>query len=380
MKIAGVIAEYNPFHNGHKYHLEETRRLGATHIVAVMSGSAVQRGDIAVADKLERARTAVDNGADLVIELPCPYSCSSAERFANAGIQLLAGLGENTVSMLSFGSESCKENELDRILTLVESKEVIDKVSYFTSSGFSYPAALSQTLGSELLRNPNDVLGLEYIRAIKKLAPWIKPRAIMRQGVLHDSDLINEKYASASYIREMLKTGRDNSELMPGVPPEKCYFIDNADKILMYHIMTATYEELMELPDMNERLARRALTVRDGCCSAEEFEMKLKNKSVTLARIRRMILHLALGVKRTDMFSVPYGRILALNNRGREILSAAKNRTLVYDTSLTKLEAVSKEARRISLLEQRAAALQQLSAQDVTGLQNEYTRKITIQD
>ena len=164
MKIAGVVAEYNPFHNGHKYHLEETRRMGATHIVVVMSGSAVQRGDTAISDKYFRAKTAVENGADLVIELPCPYSCSSAERFAGAAVQILAGFGEGGVSMLSFGCEDDDIALLDKAAEISSELDESDYVKEMLENGVPYPAAVASAAGipeiKALFDKPNNMLAI----------------------------------------------------------------------------------------------------------------------------------------------------------------------------------------------------------------------------
>lgn len=384
MKIAGVIAEYNPFHNGHKYHLEETRRLGATHIVVVMSGAAVQRGDIAVADKFLRAKTAVENGADLVIELPCPYSCSSAERFAVGAVQLLAGLGEGGVSMLSFGCENDDIRLLNKAAEISAQLDDSAQVREMLENGASYPAAIAAAAGipaiSDIFAGPNNLLAIEYIKAIKKYAPWIEPTAVARKGAAHDSSMPWQNIASASHIRELMRAGEDCSAFVPKPVEGEPFFIENADKALLFRAMTASSSELSRLPDMSSSLVRRFINIRETKCelirSTDDLAEQFKHKAITLARVRRIIMYLALDVTSRDFFDVPYGRILAFNERGKEIFSACRNGTMEYGTSLANLEKLSSRAARISQLERNAVSLQQLCINGKPDFKNEYTRKI----
>lgn len=385
MKIAGIIAEYNPFHNGHKYHLDETRRLGATHIVVVMSGAAVQRGDIAVADKFERARIAIENGADLVIELPCPYSCSSAERFARGAVQLLAGFGEDGISMLSFGSENDDLLMLEKAAEISASLEDSPQVRDMLENGASYPAAIAAAAGipaiSDVFAQPNNLLAIEYIKAIKKQAPWITPVAIARRGAAHDSSMPWGNIASASHVRELIRAGEDYSGFVPKLLEGEPFLIENADKALLMRVMTAN-SELARLPDMSTSLVRRFINTRETKAelirTTGDFAEQFKHKAITLARVRRIIMYLALDVTARDFFDVPYGRILAFNERGKEIFSACKNSSMEYGTSLANLEKLSSRAARISQLERNAVSLQQLCVKGKPDFKNEYTRKIVL--
>lgn len=386
MKIAGIIAEYNPFHNGHKYHLEETRRVGATHIVVAMSGAAVQRGDTAVTDKYFRAKTAVENGADLVIELPCPYSCSSAERFARGAVQILAGFGEGGVSMLSFG---CEDDDLPLLCRAADISRDLDdseEVKTMLENGMSYPAAVASAAGIPAIKavfdKPNNMLAVEYIKTIKIYAPWIEPIAVRRKGAGHDSSVFSGGIASASHIRELIRSGEDYSEFVPNMIEGEPFFLENADKALLMKIMTASAAEIQRLPDMSTHLARRFVNTRETKCelirSAADLADLFKHKSITLARVRRMIMYLALGITSHDFFDVPYGRILALNDRGREIFSACRGMTMKYSTSLAELEKLSPRAARISELERNAAAFQQMCVSGSPEFKSEYTRKIVL--
>lgn len=383
MLTAGVVAEYNPFHKGHKYQLEMTRAAGATHIVSVMSGSAVQRGDIAVFSKYERASAAVRNGADLVIELPCPYSCSSGEIFAGAAVELLAGFG--AVDMLSFGSECGDVSLLERGAEISEKLKNSRTVRDYLSAGMSYPQALAKAAGerdtalAELFGNPNDTLAVEYIKSAKKLAPDMKFLAVSRNSVGHDCGTAQGEFASASYIRGLICSDGEYGNFVPESCDGRAYSLEKLDRIMTFKIMTAEYDELAELPDMNDKLVNRFISVREkGVHSAAEFAENFKSRNITLARVRRMLIHLALGVRRSDIVPVPYGRILAFNERGREILAKSENRTLLYDTSLKKLEQSSPQAQRVSHLEKNAVRLQELATELIPEFSNEYKRKITI--
>lgn len=181
MKISGIICEYNPFHNGHLYHIRETRKNGATHIVAVMSGNFVQRGDTAIMDKLDRARLAVRSGADLVIELPVQYCLSSAENFASGAVFLLDSLG--VVEELSFGSECGDTKKLEKALETIEITAMVhhDDILQIMEKGYTYPRALNSVINgiepeiAEIISSPNNLLAIEYMRALKKYASIMKP-------------------------------------------------------------------------------------------------------------------------------------------------------------------------------------------------------------
>ena len=182
MKIAGIIAEYNPFHRGHAYHLEKTRELGADRIVCVMSGNFTQRGDVAVTSKWARAEMALHHGADLVVELPLTFSLASAERFARGGVALLEALG--CVDTVSFGSESGDLATLQAVASFLDSGAWEEELPALLSEGISYAAARQQAVrrhwgeAAEVLSSPNDTLGIEYLRSISALGSAMQPLAI----------------------------------------------------------------------------------------------------------------------------------------------------------------------------------------------------------
>ena len=383
MFIAGVVAEYNPFHNGHKYHLQQTREMGADHIAVVMSGDAVQRGDVAVYSKYDRAEIAIDQGADLVIELPAPYSCSSAQIFALNAVRLFAGLGEGVVNAISFGCACASAELLEKAQNECEKLSDSDVFKEFISSGLSYPAAMQAAAEQScsdiknVLSDANNILGIEYINAAKTEAPWIKLMCIQRSGVLHDDLEISDGFASATMIRNMIRMGADLSSVVPQLPDSEPAYLDNMEKALLFRLITADEDLVEELPFITQSLENKFFkAVQSGPRSVAAFEELVKSRDITMARIRRMVMHLALGINAQDMsIPVPYGRILAMNSRGAEILSAAKNRTLSYDTSLSKLE-TDNDCRRVAQLECNAVRLREMCAGQKP--QNEYTRKFVM--
>lgn len=384
MLTAGIIAEYNPFHNGHKYQIEQTRKLGATHIAVVMSGDCVQRGETAIFSKYERANIALSQGADLIIELPCPYSCSNGEIFAKSAVRLLAGLGKNAVNMLSFGSES---GDIDLLLKSAEySSQLKDSslVKENLSKGMTYPQAIhsaaEKIYGKEkcsLFSYPNNLLGIEYIKAINEFAEWIRPVPIKRTAVHHDSEEKSENFASAGEIRKMIRRGEDYSEFVPCKFGKNFSLEERMGKAVLFKILTSSKEDILSLPDSNEDIANRFIyAVNSLPISVQEFAQNLKTKNITMARIRRLILHLCLGVKSADIIPPPYGRIIGLNDRGREILANAKERNIPYDTSLKKLENSGYSAKRISFLEQNAVRFREMCSNE--PFSNEYKKKIVL--
>lgn len=390
MVTAGIIAEYNPFHNGHKYQLEQIRNFGATHIAVAMSGAAVQRGDIAIYDKYERAAAAVKNGADLVIELPCPFSCSNAEVFADSGVKLLASLGKNVVNYICFSCETPQISLLNNAKEVINDQKFSKTLRENLNKGMSYPAAVGDAAGKidnnagEILKGANNTLAVEYIRSAEKFAPWIEFLPIQRIGCSHDSQTKNGKFISGSAIREILKNQDNIEKYVPYKYSGKTHFIENAEKAVFYKIMTATKSEILNTADVNDNIADRFLKIRqyltEENLNLEEFMNKIKSKNITLARIRRIILFLTLGVKKEDIRDIPYGRILAFNDRGREILKKSKDvgRLIKYDTSLKKLETISEYAQRVSQLERNAAIFQDICCCDKQKFTNEYRQKISI--
>lgn len=377
MKVAGIVAEFNPFHGGHKYLIERTRAGGATHIAVVMSGSAVQRGEPAIADKHTRAAWALQNGADIVVELPAPLSCSNASVFARSAVEILVQLG---IDLLAFGSENDDAALLTKAAEAAPLLKDHPDISRLTAEGMSYPAAYSRTAGklfgsrvSSVLNDPNSTLAVEYISALKEFSPTAEILPIKRVGAAHDS-FADSEFPSGSELRRRLLSRPETAGFAVARPKP-------AEKVVYYSLLTADRERLMQLPELGEPLCDRILKIAaDPPPTLGEFLMAVKNKSCTLARLRRSALHLALGVTREDIAPPAYIRILAMNSRGREVLSRSRT-DLPLGTSLAKLERAARaedhsRALRQIELENRAVRLLQLCTGDFA---NEYRRRVTVE-
>ena len=387
MKIAGIVAEYNPFHNGHKYMIEQVREKGATHIVAVMSGAAVQRGDVAIFDKHYRAETAVKNGVDLVLELPFPYSCATAEIFARSAVEIMTGLGENVVDSIAFGCECDDEALLKKAAAATHELNDSEQVRAELAKGMSYPAAIhkvaAEIYGAEaanILSSPNNTLAVEYIKAAQRVATNVGFIPIKRFNAEHDSEVVSNGFASASLIRNKLYAGDDVSGLLPyDNAGERIYSISRMEREILFRLNCFDKAELLELPDCTDEIADKILSVMADCPkSLDEFLQACKSKNITMARLRRIVMYALIGAKRADMFLSPYIHILAFSSRGAEILAKSKDSKLPIDTSLKALEQSSEKAKRIIQLENRAASFQSACSVGEYAPENEYRRKIQI--
>ena len=401
MKVAGAVAEFDPFHRGHAYLLEKARSAGATHIAVVMSGAAVQRGEIAVCTKQERAEFAIAHGADLVAELPAPYSCAMARYFADGAVRILGQLG---IDALCFGSETDSAAPMIEAARAMDSLDDSEAVRKRLAGGMSYPAALQAAVRelcgedtAKVLGTPNSTLGVEYVRALGRGGISAEIIPVKRVGAGHDkksTDCTNKVCAnnevcaangvfapSGSELRELLAAGTDIAFGVPqGCVPRTLFDPRLADDILYYRLLTAPRSELLELPEVNEPVADRILKIRrDPPDSLTDFLTEVKTANITLARLRRSALHLVLGVTRADFFEPPYVRILAFNKRGTEILRRAKH-SVPISASLRGLEDSSRQAARIAAVENSAVRLQQICrVSPQPRFENEYTRKIVIQ-
>lgn len=397
MKISGIICEYNPFHNGHLHHIRETKKNGATHIVAVMSGNFVQRGDVAYMDKLDRARLAVRSGADLVIELPVQYSLSSAEKFAEGAVYLLDCLG--AVDEISFGSECGDVDKLQKALATIEITAMVQKerIRQIMEKGYTYPRALNSVINgvdpkiAEIISSPNNMLAIEYLRALGKFTSSIKPFTVRRVYSSHDGVTPENGFASASFMRERLTAEHDASVVSEYTTPLWTDAIANAirnggtaslerlERVLLYKLRSTSAEEISQISDVGQGLENRIFGARMAG-SLDELLFTIKTKRYTMSRIRRIMLSLLIGITKEDMKQLPaYGRILAFNDRGTEILARAKDCTKIpYSTSIAKLSQINESAERFTELEIRASDVYGLAMETVTSAQKDYRAKIMI--
>ena len=384
MKTAAIICEYNPFHYGHKYQLEQTRAAGATHIVCVMSGNFTQRGDVAVYDKHIRARTALENGADLVLELPTKYSLSAAEGFARGAVGIIEALG--CVDMLSFGSECGDIEALKEAAGAAEFAHNSEELKELMRKGSSYPAALAQTVKQyytddvcDLLSSPNNTLGIEYIKALDDIGSGIEPYTISRSGAEHDSNEGNSGFASASLIRRRILCGEDHSQYAP-VTDAPHADIKRLETAILAKLRTMRPDDFNAVYDAAQGLGERLCKASRRACTLEELYFLTKTKRYTLARIRRAVLCSFLGVDKKMLYEPPaYIRILGMNGKGREILAAAQC-GLPMDTSLRALMERSREAHRQGAFEERCGNLYALAFEKPLSCGAEFTSKPVILD
>lgn len=360
MNICGIICEYNPFHNGHKYHINQTREsFGATHIVGVMSGNFTQRGDVAIVDKYKRAETALRNGVDLVIELPVAFSLASAEQFAQGAVFLLNSLG--CVNMLSFGSECGNIKLLRETAGAVCYARESEELTNYMKNGMSYPAALQKAIEKfytddviETLAAPNNTLAVEYIKALDELASPINPVTIKRKSAGHDStESTDPEIASASQLRKLLQAGEDVSAFAPDCDFSNIASLSNLETAILSKLRSMSKSEIEKTPNVLMGLENRMYKAIRVSTNLNELLFLIKTKRYTLARIRRIVLSAYLGITKNDLKNNPsYVRILGMNNRGKEILAAA-NCELPIDTSLAQLAKKSDIAMKQAKLEER---------------------------
>lgn len=378
MKTAAIIAEYDPFHYGHKYLIEQTRKAGATHIAAVMSGSFTQRGAVAVFDKFTRAKTALENGVDLVLELPARYSLTSAAGFARGAIGIINSLG--CVDMLSFGSESGDIAALKEASGAIEYTVHSEEFDTLIKRGCSYPSALQKALlkyytndVSELISSPNNTLAIEYLNALDSVGSSIEPFTVERFGAAHDSDEDGE-FISGSAIRKKIMTGEDYSKYAPKIdaPDADISRLERAILSALRNLRAADFDRIADCAGgLGDRLYK---AVRKGNSLSGIYFMA-KTKRYTLARIRRALLCAFLGIdKDISREKCAYIRVLGMNTRGKEILAAA-NCSLPIDASLKALSKTSPAAHRQADFEARITDIYSLAFEDPLPCGTDFTAK-----
>lgn len=364
--VLGIISEYNPFHNGHLHHLNESKRIShSDYSIAIMTGNFTQRGEPSIVDKWSKAKMAIESGVDLVIELPTLYAISSAENFASGAIKILNSLG--IVDYISFGSESDDISVLNDVANVLcaEPDEYKTLLSHELSKGVSFPKAREKALMmylnnvrrfANVLSSPNNILGIEYLKALKRQKSNIQPITIKREGSNHNDNTISkyEKFASASAIRNLCLS--DDISILKNVMPESSFDILNDsikkgnivnnlsafDKEIIYTLRKMSTDEIANLPDVSEGLEFAIKSAANECNSVVELLSIINTKRYTKTRIQRILLYAILGITKKDMQIskniVPYIRILGFNDKGKGILSeiSKRNRKLELVSSVKK--------------------------------------------
>ena len=396
MPVAGIIIEYDPLHTGHVYMLEEVRRhLGAdTAIVGVMSGSFTQRGEFAVVGKYARAKAAVESGMDLVLELPIPWAAAGAERFADGGVQALIGTG--VVTHLAFGSEHGDAAPLAEIAACLESEAYRALLRERLASGESFAAcrqaAVAELLGeekAELLAKPNNILGVEYCKALLRRGSDIRAMTVLRQGSAHNGELLAGQHPSASAIRELLKAGEREMALGLMAPAMRAsyleeeaagrapVFAETCERAILARLRTMSAADFAALDEGNEGLGNRLYSAGREPASVAEILQQAKTKRYPYARLRRMVLWAYLGLHPAEQpAEIPYLRPLAANETGRALLGRMrKSASIPVVMKAKKIRELGGDAARLSALEARAEDLYALAYPDLTAAVGGNARK-----
>jgi len=329
MKTLGIIVEYNPLHNGHKYHFDKAKEITkADYVIAVMSSSFVQRGEPAIVNKEERVRLALELGVDIVVELPFLYTVENADYFAYGAISLLNAL---KVDCICFGSETGDTEKFKEKFNVssIAQPHLDFLVHDYMDQGLSYPAAFSKALkdiDSFMLDEPNDILGFAYMNCIVNNNYNIEVYTIKRDND-YSSITLEDKYPSAKAIREALKENKDISSYIPFELNNKNYvFLDDYFDLLKFKLITSTYEQLASIHLVSEGIEHLLKDKIIESNSMHEFINKCTSKRYTAARIKRIIVHILVGTLKEDAKKIlssppPYIRILGINNKGMEYLS-----------------------------------------------------------
>ena len=378
-KIIGIVSEYNPFHNGHLYHLQKSLQMThSSYSVAIISGNFTQRGSTSLVDKWVKTEIAIKNGIDLVIELPLLYSISSAENFAEGAIKILDSL--KIIDYISFGSESGDISTLNMIsdILLQEPETYKNILSQELSNGLSFPKARENALlmylnniqeSSNILSYPNNILGIEYLKALKKIKSSIIPVTIKRYEAGYHDTTYSGNIASGTAIRNIIKN--NNLDIFKKVVPENTFntLLKNIkighiipdlsvfEKQIIYNLRKMSIPEIAELPDVNEGLENAIKNAADSCNSIVEFLNIIKSKRYTNTRLQRILLYSLLGITKKDINLsknvTPYIRVLGFNNNGKYLISelAKANPKLEIITSVKKYMDNSKNKNSIYMLE-----------------------------
>lgn len=380
MNVIGVVAEYNPFHLGHAYQIQQAKSMleGESVVAAVMSGNFVQRGEAALFPKQIRAEAAVRCGCDLVLELPLPWAVSSAEGFARGGAGLLCALG---VDALSFGSESGNLAAIQAMAEVLLQPETTEKIRAELKRGGSFAAArqtvLTELLGAEtagLIAGPNDLLAVEYCKTVLQHRPETQLLPVLRRGAAHDA-VTESGFRSASALRGILREGGSLRGLVPDAAAQvyEQFLVqkdgmtqEKLEPMLLSRLRQLTTADFAALPDAGEGLENRLAKACAEGGSLEEIHAMAKTKRYAMSRIRRMTLSAALGLKKGMADGIPpYARVLAANAVGRALLRQwAEEESVPILTKPAAVRSLSEQAQAVFALESAASDLYALGYAD----------------
>lgn len=337
---AFIISEYNPFHNGHKYHIEQTKLMGADRIICIMSGNFVQRGEPALFDKYTRTRAALLNGADLVLQLPVKYSISNAGRFASGAVDILQACNIN--SFLSFGASADKQSLLKASDILNDSSFSNKIIEYMKNTGCNYPTAVKYIITQSdkslntIFDDPNNTLAVEYIKQLKSGDFCVINRPAAEK---HDSDLPTDTTASAKYLRNEIYSGRDIKDYIPDNCREiysdailngKYIDTEKFNTASMSRLLTKSKEDFKHIDNVKQGLENRIFDAVKHADDIHELYNLIKSKRYTHSRIRQIVLSSVLDINKNELEQgIRYINILGFNDKGREILKELKTKCKV---------------------------------------------------
>ena len=353
MRIVGIVAEYNPFHNGHLHHIEQTKARGATHIVCVLGGNFTQRGEVSIMSKWAKVRTALACGADLVLELPHPYTIASAPDFAYGALSVLESLG--CIDAISFGSECGSVGKLIATANAINSLE--GSLREGMADGIGFPAVRQRLLlengfrnEAEIISKPNNILGVEYLLAMRRLGSRITPITIGRADAAHgDTEVGETNICSATALRSLaLKDIDSAAKYMPEIAfkylKQQAYYgrspisMANLDVAILSRLRLMSKAQLENIPGVSEGLHNRLYDAIRKASTVEDIVKNTVTKRYSASRIRRIIIAAATGVNKSifEAGELPYIRVLGQSVKGREILRVARNTSIlpkVFKTS-----------------------------------------------
>lgn len=375
MKVLGIIAEYNPFHNGHRYHLQESIRVASPdYTICVMSGDFTQRGEPAMADKWIRAASAVRNGIDLVLELPFAFACNNAEYFAAGAVDILNRLG--CVTHLSFGSEAGELSALSVAAEYIshESEELKSSIKEFADQGLSFPKARYEAVKkckgsacSDALKSANNILAVEYLKQLNLTNSRIVPITVKRYGTdYHDMGSF-EDIASATAIRHLLGETSSLGDIINFIPPETYQVLQSIDRdvnisfnkfyqLLIYKILTSDHIQLGSVLSATEGLENRVKKAASESVDMDSMIKAVLSKRYTETRIRRLMTHILIHLDKESFYTlwdkrVNYARVLGFNQKGAALLKRIKKEELNSIPVLTNINReLSRDAEEWKLL------------------------------
>ncbi len=402
MRVLGLITEYNPFHNGHLYHLQQAKEItGATHSVAVMSGNFLQRGEPALLHKWARAEMAVASGVDLVVELPTVYACSTAELFAYGSVRLLDSMG--LVDCLCFGSEAGELDYLEQVARLLadDPQELKYLLREELGQGLTFPEARGRAIVAYLkskglscrdeeyinaiIKSPNNILAIEYLKALYRLSSSIAPYTILRKKADYHSRELFSDIASATAIRQHLSLGKPVEALKSVMPPtaycslskaietnQAPVFSHHFQKELLALFRRESPSGLTRYFDVNEGLENKIFQCSQQAQNLQELYSCLKTKRYTLTRLQRIAMHILLNITREEIECFnsnegpQYIRVLAFNSKGRQLLKHMKDTAaLPIITKLPQFRPQTEAAKQMLAIDIRATNIYRLAIPNI---------------